>query len=261
MERKRKIIDCFILFNEIDLLEKRLSYMDQYVDKFIISESPTTFSGKEKPFYFEENRERFSKWEDKIVYIKTKPLGEGFWDREKYIHLITDHSHGTNFEKWEREGQQRFAMEEELKNFDDEDIVIFSDVDEIPDMSKINFDTIGDELYVCIERLFRYSLDYMVKTTKFDSFSTVICSNKNAKEIGFIRLRDMKGDFKQIPEAGWHFSKFGGDEQALIVFENYSHSGEHDFEKHTREKTDFDTGEKLINTPQEIKDSIPKEFI
>ena len=65
-----KVYDCFIFFNELDLLELRLETLDPYVDHFVISECDSTFSGEDKPFYFEENKEKFSKFLDKIIYIK-----------------------------------------------------------------------------------------------------------------------------------------------------------------------------------------------
>lgn len=262
MERTRKVIDTFTFFNELDLLEKRLVYMDPYVDYFVISESPTTHSGNEKPFYFEQNADRFSKWKDKIVYIKTKPLGDGFWDREKYKHLIINHSNREDsWERWEREGQQRFAIEEELKNFDDTDIVIHSDLDEIPDMSKVDLNNIGDEIYKCKQRIFRYSFDYMVDTDGFDWDGPIICSNKNAKEKGFITLRGHRYEYKPIPECGWHMTKFGTDEEALNILKSYAHAGEKDYVKHTKDKTSWETGNPLIKTSQDIKDSIPDQLL
>lgn len=260
MERTGKVIDCFTFFNELDILEKRLEYMDPYVDKFIISEAPTTHSGNEKPFYFEQNIDRFSEWKDKIIYIKTKPLGEGFWDREKYNHLIPNKNHpiGENYWKqWEREVQQRFAIEEELKNFDDNDIIIYSDLDEIPDMSKVNLDTIGDDVYICKQRVFRYSFDYMINT-EFDWDGTRICSNKKAKEIGFIQLRSVSYDHKPIHECGWHMTKFGGEENALKIYTAFAHNGEYNFEDDMKNKIDHVTRKPLVHTPNEIKESIPK---
>lgn len=262
MERTRKVIDCFTFFNELDLLEKRLAYMDPYVDKFIIAEAPTTHSGDEKPFYFEQNKDRFSEWKDKIIYIKTKPLGEGFWDHEKYKHLIPnkDHHLGEKFWKqWEREVQQRFAMEEELKNFDDSDIIIYSDIDEIPDMSKVNIDTIGsgNDVYFCKQRYFRYSFDYML-STEFDWIGTKICTNKKAKEMGFIKLRDIHYDHKTLDECGWHMSKFGSEENASKIYKAFAHNGENDYVDEMKKKIDHTSKNPLVHTPNEIKESIPK---
>jgi len=63
----KKIYDTFLFFNELDLLEIRLTMLYPHVDYFVISECDYTFSGKQKPFYFDENKEKFSKFMDKII--------------------------------------------------------------------------------------------------------------------------------------------------------------------------------------------------
>lgn len=259
---KRKVIDCFMFFNELDILEKRLVYMDPYVDKFIIVESPTTHSGDEKPFYFEQNSDRFSKWKDKIIYIKTNPLGDGFWDREKNKNRIPGEiTTGENWKRWEREGQQRFAIEEELYKFSDDDIIIYSDLDEIPDMTKVDLNNIGDEIYVCKQRLFRYSFDYMVETTGFDWYGTIICSNKKVKEINLNKLRLDKQQWNPIIDCGWSMTKFGSEENAMYIYKAIAESHDFDFENDMKNKIDHQTRTPLIKTSQEIKDSVPKIFI
>ena len=64
------IYDCFIFFNELDLLEIRLSELYNYVDYFVIVEANKTFKGKSKPFYFEENKQKYKKYLDKIIHVK-----------------------------------------------------------------------------------------------------------------------------------------------------------------------------------------------
>ena len=65
-----KIFDCFIFNHEIELLEMRMNILNDYVDKFVITEGDITFSGKPKESHFSNNRERFAKWEDKIIQRK-----------------------------------------------------------------------------------------------------------------------------------------------------------------------------------------------
>lgn len=262
--KTRKVIDCFTFFNELEILEKRLQYMDSYVDNFIICEAPTTFTGNEKPFYFEQNKDRFLKWMDKIIHIKTKPLGEGFWDSDKNRHRIIDYSDEgkrteETFKFWEREGQQRSAIEEELNRFSDDDIIIFSDVDEIPNMSKIDLSNIGDDIYVCKQQIFRYSLEYMDKIDAYH-FGTFICSNKSAKKTGLIEMKYHKWNYKPINECGWHFTKFGGEKTALEILKSYSHANDRDGEQLFKNKLD-QYGDPLIKTPQEVLDSVPKIFL
>ena len=80
-----KVIDCFIFNHEIELLEIRLNILDKFVDKFILTEGDTTFSGKPKESIYLQNKNRFLKWENKIVhnYINI-PEKESPWDREIY---------------------------------------------------------------------------------------------------------------------------------------------------------------------------------
>ena len=68
-----KIIDCFPFFNELDILRMRLELLSEHVDKFLICESDVTHSGEKKPFYYEENKDAFKKWENQIVHLKYCP--------------------------------------------------------------------------------------------------------------------------------------------------------------------------------------------
>ncbi len=79
------VYDCFIFNHELELLEIRLNILDKYVDKFILTEGDTTFSGNPKESIYLQNKDKFSKWEDKIVhnYINV-PEVESPWDREIY---------------------------------------------------------------------------------------------------------------------------------------------------------------------------------
>ena len=65
-----KVYDCFMFFNELDLLEIRLETLDPYVDYFVISECDSTFSGIDKPYVFEKNKDKFAKFADKIIHVK-----------------------------------------------------------------------------------------------------------------------------------------------------------------------------------------------
>ena len=63
------IYDCFTFFNEFDLLEIRLNELDSVVDKFVLVEATKTFSGKDKPLYFNENKNKFNKFLNKIIHV------------------------------------------------------------------------------------------------------------------------------------------------------------------------------------------------
>ena len=107
------IYDCFPFFNELDILKLRMEIMDPFVDKFVIEEAAYTFSSEPKPLYFHENREMFKKWEHKIIHIVVEdcPLGIEPHDMD---HFQKDH------------------LLKGLEQCREDDICIFSDVDEIP---------------------------------------------------------------------------------------------------------------------------------
>ena len=111
------IYDCFQFFNELDMLKIRLNVMSPIVDKFVISEATETFSGLKKPLYYEENKEMFAEFADKIIHVVVDDTPEG------YTH--------------DRDTFQKNAVTRGLKDCTDEDIIIFSDLDEIPNPEKI----------------------------------------------------------------------------------------------------------------------------
>lgn len=108
------IWDCFTFFNELDILELRLAELDGVVDKFVIAEATRTFSNDPKPLHFAENRARFARWADRIV------------------HVVVDDLPGAGADAWDREAFQRNAVARGLADAAPDDVVMVSDVDEIP---------------------------------------------------------------------------------------------------------------------------------
>jgi beta-1,4-mannosyl-glycoprotein beta-1,4-N-acetylglucosaminyltransferase len=115
-----KVVDVFPFFNELDILDIRLNLLDPYVDCFIISEATKTFSGLEKPLYFEENKERFSKFSHKI------------------IHNIVEDTTSPDLHPYQRDVFQKDNIKKViLENVSDDDVIIWSDVDEVPNPEAI----------------------------------------------------------------------------------------------------------------------------
>ena len=71
------VYDCFQFFNELDILKIRLNVLSPVVDKFVLSEATETFSGLKKPLYYEENKELFSEFADKIIHVVVEDTPEG----------------------------------------------------------------------------------------------------------------------------------------------------------------------------------------
>ena len=120
-----KIIDCFIFYNELDLLTYRFNLLNDIVDYFIIVESTHTFIGKEKKLVFNENKHLFENFSDKIIHIIVDDL--------PYKHPNINIG---NNDVWNNEFFQRNAISRGIsyiKNLDQSDVIILADLDEIPD--------------------------------------------------------------------------------------------------------------------------------
>ena len=114
------IYDCFTFFNELDILELRLNILYKYVDKFVIVEGNKTHTGKDKDFIFEQNKNRFEKFLDKIIYIKVEDFPS-----------LENSQTSEDGNKWLYENYQRDAIMRGLTECKDDDIIITSDCDEI----------------------------------------------------------------------------------------------------------------------------------
>ena len=118
-----KIYDCIQFFNEENVLDLRLNILDEFVNFFVIVESTTDHQGNTKKLNFNINK--FIKFKKKIIYIIVEDTAETI----KKPHL------GQNSLV---ERHQRNSITRGLKNCNDNDLVIISDVDEIPDLNKLN---------------------------------------------------------------------------------------------------------------------------
>jgi len=121
-----KIIDGFTFYNELDMLYYRLSALDDVVDYFIIVEATKTHAGKDKPLFFEENKHLYEKFMHKIIHIVDDQL------------IVPD---TTKNEQWYNEIHQRNEIKKGLETLDiilsPDDLIIISDLDEIPDPNKL----------------------------------------------------------------------------------------------------------------------------
>ena len=116
------IYDCFSFYNELDILEIRLATLDEIVDKFVLVEADWTHTGKPKPLFFAENRTRFTPFLDKIIHIVVTDK-----DIPSFPATATDRQ-----KAWIRENCQRNAIANGLTNAHPQDIILISDLDEIP---------------------------------------------------------------------------------------------------------------------------------
>lgn len=190
------VISAFPFLNELDLLEFRLRTMSPMVDLFVLIESPMTFSGKEKPLYFNENKERFAQW----------PIH----------HIIVPRSDHAS--PWDREDYQRKTLVYEVECLNP-DIAIFSDCDEVvaPDV---------------VER-FRASGHERMRL-ELDMLKFFIDRKDRASWIQGCIMRWQKGmqpewrggEAPVLPNAGWHFEYVGSRANLLEKVDATSHAPE-----------------------------------
>ncbi len=218
---KPKVFDCFTFFNELDLLEFRMQYLDSVVDYFVISESNLTFSGKNKPYNLKENAHRFDKWKDKIIYLPIHQSTEGLSFDDVKTYTPTNGP-------WMLESQQRYALSYVNDKIMDSDLVLLGDIDEIPDPKVIDRYTASIrklETPTALSMLFHYY--YMIcQNEGYERWwnGTVVCTGEMFKKFNPQGLRDGRNHFFRDTEAGWHYSYLGGVEKIRQKIQSFSHT-------------------------------------
>ena len=257
-----KIYDCFQFFNEENVLDLRFNILNEFVDFFVIVESTTDHQGKDKKLNFDI--EKFRKFKEKIIYV----VVEDTLDSIKKTHI------GQNSQV---EKHQRNSITKGLKNCDDNDLIIITDVDEIPDLKKLNMFNKKNRYAVFCQKKFDYKLN-LLNETEGDWFGSKICLKKNLKSPQW--LRDLKfkkypfwridkiRDLQIIKDGGWHFSYLQTPENLLKKISSFSH-GEHNKpefanfknieDKIKMQKNIFDLG--FSYKKIEIDNSFPKYIV
>ncbi|MFI3300886.1 MAG: hypothetical protein R3Y28_05630 [Candidatus Gastranaerophilales bacterium] len=220
---KNKIYDCFTFYNELDLLEIRLNTLNDIVDKFILVEMNKTHAGNDKEFIFENNKQRFSKFLDKIIHIKIENPPE----------LLEKYKNERNL-NWFFENYQRNAIDKGLINCKDDDTIMISDLDEIPNPKKVLEVKDLPNIKALDMIVFNFSLNNLsyaqpwVHGTKVMSYKDYLHilddieyeHNAVLKDINSgttaSKIRLYYGN-KQLhmKNAGWHFSYIGNEEHVI----------------------------------------------
>lgn len=206
------IYDCIPFFNELDILKLRMHIMAPYVDKFVIEESSVTFSGEPKPMIFAENRALFAEFEDKILYVAV---------HNSPINGVTTH---------ERDKFQKNQLIRAMGECRPDDIIIFSDVDEIPNPKVLteviaHFDSakiyhFAQRMFYCFLNMEEISGNLLSITGEFPGvekkqwLGTKVCSFGNLPKEGIVFLREVSpkdAASVRVADGGWHFGYMGGN--------------------------------------------------
>ena len=186
------IYDTFTFFKELDLLEIRLHELEGVVDKFVLVEADRTQSNNPKPFYYEENKERFRDYWDKIIAIKCYNT-ERFWSADQ----------------WCIDNATRDMVLTEVQ-YSPDDIIIIDDSDTIPKASVIKNHVYSGPVRLAMLESYYYFNCLHFNATAGWSASQVWRYGDIPNRASQIRAF-MPGLVDTIiPDAGWHFSYMGG---------------------------------------------------
>jgi len=186
------MIDCFMFFNELDLLEIRLNSLASYIERFVLCECPVTHSGQPKPLYFDQNRERFKDF--------------------NITHLVFEDYKGRA--PMEMDHVQRDYLINGIQDVDPEEIVLLSDLDEIPDL----------RYYLGEQGIFKHKLYYFYLNT-YNGVpnwrGTIAIKRKSV--ISLNALRSRRGRIASNGHRGWHFSTLGMADNVVHKIESFAH--------------------------------------
>ena len=209
------IYDCFQYFNEDHIVDMRLNILNKYVDFFVISESTKNHQGKDKKLNFDINK--FAKYRNKIKYVIANYEGDIDFD---------NHTGGES----PVEKHQRNKLIEGIKDASSDDLIILSDSDEIPDLTKLKEIKKNKKFIAFSQTMFMYKLN-LQNLNESNWIGSKISLKKNI--ISMQMLRDLK--FKKYPfwridkkdmqiiQGGWHFSFLQKPEEIITKIKSFSH--------------------------------------
>ena len=232
-----KVYDCFMFFDENLVLELRLNLLDKYVDYFVIVESKYNHKGEAKKLNFDIKK--FKKFEQKIIYIIYDQQPSDLYKFEKKD-TKRDIDGKYIFNAYKRENAQRNLISQGLKNASLDDLIIISDVDEIPNLEKINFNKIKNEILVFRQDMFYYKFN--LKLSNFKWTGSKACKMKKLISPQWLRnIKDKKFAFyridtffsstkyrnlKFIEDGGWHYTNMKNAKEIEHKLRSYLHHQE-----------------------------------
>jgi beta-1,4-mannosyl-glycoprotein beta-1,4-N-acetylglucosaminyltransferase len=207
-----RVFDCFTFFNELDLLELRLGELDPVVDFFVLAEATRTHSNRPKPLYFAENRGRFERFGRKLIHVAVDTMPDVPY-------------------RWVLENYQRNALARGWRTCRPDDLVLVSDLDEIPSPGAVERlkDRAGDGVFYAFEQaLYYYYLNGRVGkwlgTVAATVRTAVTHSRATPQGMRAVRTAKRMKRRKVVRDGGWHFSYLGGAEAVKAKIESFAHS-------------------------------------
>jgi beta-1,4-mannosyl-glycoprotein beta-1,4-N-acetylglucosaminyltransferase len=225
--RRRRRVDACLLHNELDLLTLRIEELWEQIDYFVVVEATATFSGQPKPLFLREHQSQFKAYSDKLIYWSIADLP-----------TITEPTEQARFA---REAAQRNAINQAVDTLPltAKDVVIVSDVDEIPRASRVEWIELALSRYNYAIFLLRNHRGYINNISDTALNGTVMagpvaCRVGTLRRIGAQQIR--RGDdraghvltgrssrYHYVEDGGWHFSSMGGPDAFWLKAASFSH--------------------------------------
>ena len=236
-----KIFDCFMYFDEETVLELRLNILNKYIDYFVIVESSFTHKGDKRDLKF--NHQKFKKFKDKLIYIT--------YDEEpsEIAKNQVNEKDDNAIKSWKyienailRENGQRNQILKGLELAKDDDMILISDVDEIPNLDNLDLSKIREKIILFKQDMFYYRFN--LKLPNLEWTGTKGCMKKFLISPQWLRnIKDRKypfyrldtffsntkyTDIKIIFNGGWHFSNLKTAPEIEFKLKSYLHHREFD---------------------------------
>ena len=253
-----RIFDCTTFYDENFILDVRFNILDQFVDKFVICESAYSHSGKKKKFNFDISK--FEKFKHKIIYLKIEHEPKNLIYKSSNNENTKENTKDVRINAIKRIAYQRNFLKEGIVDASNNDLIFYSDNDEIPKLNDANLDKIQNKLIFFKQKLFYYKFNLFCD--RYDWHGTKGCKKKDL--IDFEWLRNVKTkkynfyrfdtifsktkytDVKIINDGGWHFSQL---KKIDDIYSKLTNSEDHQEFK--------DTGKKI----SDIEDLVNRKVI
>jgi len=232
-----QIFDCTTYFNEPLLFDLRLNILDKYVDKFIVCEANYTHSGQKKKINF--NKDNYPDFRDRIVHIIVDKEPDNLFKVDK---LNESNNSLFRLNAAKRIERQRDKIISYFGANNDNDWIIYSDSDEIPDLGKTDLKKVNKKIVLFKQKVFHYKFNLVLDS--HDWYGSKACRLKDLESISNLRnikpkkynwwridtlfKNDKFIDLKVIDEGGWHFTELKSAQDIFIKHKNDEHHDEFD---------------------------------
>ena len=261
-----KIIDTTTYFEEELVMNLRFNILNNYVDKFIVSEARFTHSGHEKDIKF--NKKNFPKFEDKIIHIILDNEPENIIKKKQLSNLEMRTNSVIRIKS------QRDFILKHLSSYSQEDYLIHSDNDEIPNLKNFDLKKNNKKYVIFNQKMYYYKFNLSLPNLNW--FGSKACKIKNLKSIDtlrsiknkkypFYRIDTFFSDIKHqnlhvVENGGWHFSNLKNLEELERKYLNDENHAEYEAQGFTKNKIIENLKNKTIDYNHSAKKNASNRF-